>query len=48
MKQGVCWLCGQVKKVHQTKVDGHHRWLCKKCENINKETQGENNDNNRS
>lgn len=47
MKQGICWLCGQHKKVMQTTVDGHRRWLCKKCENINKETQVVNNDNNR-
>lgn len=39
MKIGICWLCGQTKKVMQTTVDGHHRWLCKKCENINKETR---------
>lgn len=39
MKQGYCWLCGEQKKVRQTQVDGHHRWLCKKCELINKELQ---------
>lgn len=37
MKQGYCWLCGEQKKVLQTIVDGHHRWLCKKCEIINRE-----------
>jgi transposase-like protein len=37
MKLGICWLCGKQKKVLQTTVDGHHRWLCKKCENINKD-----------
>ncbi len=36
MKLGICWLCDKQKKVLQTSVDGHHRWLCKKCENINK------------
>ena len=41
MKQGYCWLCGEQKKVMQTIVDGHHRWLCKKCENINKECQAD-------
>lgn len=41
MKHGICWLCGQEKKVIQTTVDGHHRWLCKKCENINRAIQKE-------
>jgi len=39
MKQGYCWLCEQQKKVMQTTVDGHHRWLCKKCQIIAKEMQ---------
>lgn len=42
MKQGNCWLCGRDKKVMQTTVDGHHRWLCKKCEKINQQTMSEN------
>lgn len=24
-------------KLDSKTVDGHHRWLCKKCENINKD-----------
>lgn len=42
MKQGNCWLCGRDKKVMQTTVDGHHRWLCKKCAKINQQTMSEN------